>query len=150
MAKKQPRTRKMYKGTYVQKKKPGIKAKSGDSIRIGSKQVRNKPREFLSEVQKRKLNKLIKEYDINCSSDQLKEILSKNRQIKTGTKTELLNRVAEGKLLGALPNCPKCMGGRIKFDIKSGEYYCKGFMDDDVFKNCNYKTLTCDRNEWQD
>ncbi len=54
----------------------------------------------------------------------------------TGTKDELVERVADRKTLGSIPNCTKCGGGKLRFDMQSGEYYCKGFMEDTTFRFC--------------
>ena len=145
MAKKQPRTRKMYKGTYVKKKKPS--QKSPADIPHDKKRRPIPTREFLTKEQKNELAKCVKYYS-DYTMDQLKEILVRNRQAKTGNLTQLLNRCAEGKLFGGLPSCPKCKSGRLKFNVKNGEYTCTGYMEDEDLKNCVYKTTTAERNSW--
>jgi hypothetical protein len=35
----------------------------------------------------------------------------------TGTKDELVERVADRKTLGSIPNCTKCGGGKLRFDM---------------------------------
>jgi len=50
------------------------------------------------------------------SANQLKEILAKNKQSKNGTKAELAEKCADGKLLGQIPTCSACGGGRLRFD----------------------------------
>ena len=42
--------------------------------------------------------------------------MGKNRQAKVGNKSELAERCADGKLLGAIPTCSACGGGRLRFD----------------------------------
>ena len=42
------------------------------------------------------------------------DVLELNQQIKSGTKQELVERVVDGKLYGALPRCPSCGGGTLK------------------------------------
>jgi len=174
MTKRQPKS---YTGSYAQKKKPNSKAlkeikKAGKNgankgsvaapkkvitpktpapkkVAVPKKSAKQRAKEFLSNDQKKLLTKYIQEYS-SLNVNELKELLAKNRQVKTGSRGELLNRCAEAKLLGGLGNCPKCMGGRLKFNIKTGEYYCKGYMDDEVFKNCSYKAVTGERTKWEE
>lgn len=73
------------------------------------------------------------------SQNDLKEMCRKNDQKVTGTKKELIERVAEGKVLGKLPKCSKCGGGRLKYDIKKGQYNCPGYMEDTKFVHCHAK-----------
>lgn len=42
---------------------------------------------------------------------QLKDHLRANKQIMAGKKDELVERCADGELLGALPKCPRCLQG---------------------------------------
>lgn len=87
----------------------------------------------------------------NKTVEQLKAILKKNNQVSSGSKSDLVERCSQGKLLGALPNCPECFGGKLRFNIKTGEYKCPGFMDDTDFRSCSYKTFTgIQRNKWED
>lgn len=70
---------------------------------------------------------------------ELKRLLKANSQSTTGLKESLVQRVAEGYVLGAIPNCPKCYGGRPRYNISTGIYTCPGYMDDDTFVNCYFK-----------
>lgn len=70
-------------------------------------------------------------------NQELKNILMKNMQTRTGNKDDLVLKVADGIVLGRIPKCPKCFGGRPKFDYKAGTYYCSGYRDDEDFKNCH-------------
>jgi PADR1 (NUC008) domain len=83
---------------------------------------------------------------------ELKEICRKNGQKVTGTKPELIERVADGKLLGAIPKCPSCGGGRPKWDAKSATYKCPGYMEDSDFVNCHkkYSFAELPRTSWVD
>lgn len=86
------------------------------------------------------------------TNDQLKNALKKNEQSSTGNKKDLVAKVADGKVLGKIPRCPKCFGGRPKFDFKTGLYTCPGYRDDEDFKFCN-KKYTMDelpRETWTD
>lgn len=43
-------------------------------------------------------------------------MLAYNQQIQTGTKDEILERVADGWLLGSIPKCPQCEEGKMTFN----------------------------------
>ncbi len=73
------------------------------------------------------------------TNDQLKAILRANSQSMSGTKDVLVDRVADGEVLGAMPRCSKCGGGYLKWNNKKGEYWCNGYMDDTVWKFCHFK-----------
>ena len=109
--------------------------------------------EFLTKDQKKDLLRNVKFYT-HLSTDNLKELLAKNRQIKTGTRKELLDRCAEGRMMGGLKFCPKCKGGNLNFNQSTGEYFCRGFPDADdpkdmkKFKDCIYKSAFAERNKW--
>lgn len=73
------------------------------------------------------------------SNAELKEMLKKNDQTCTGTKDELIEKIADGKVLGKIPRCTHCFGGRLRFDFKTGIYNCPGYRDDTDFHNCQKK-----------
>ena len=83
---------------------------------------------------------------------ELKELCRKNGQKVTGLKPELIERVADGEVLGAIPKCSSCGGGRPRWNAKSGTYECPGYMEDDEFINCRRKFGIGDiiRTPWQD
>lgn len=58
-------------------------------------------------------------------------------QTMSGTKPELIEKIADGVILGVIPRCTNCFGGRPRFNIKTGTYYCPGYRDDEDFKNCH-------------
>lgn len=86
------------------------------------------------------------------TNNELKEMCRKNAQKVTGTKDELVERVADGKVLGSIPKCQSCGGGRPKWNAKSGTYRCPGYMEDSDFINCNksFSILDITRSPWQD
>ena len=43
-------------------------------------------------------------------------MLRNNFQSTTGTKDNIVDKCADGIVLGAIPRCPKCFGGRLKFN----------------------------------
>lgn len=46
------------------------------------------------------------------SNSQLKEMLKKNMQSMSGNKDEMIAKIADGIVLGRIPRCPSCFGGR--------------------------------------
>lgn len=93
--------------------------------------------------EKEKLYQEYYEKYVALTANELKEILriffcneDKNNQPKTGTKDTLAEMCADGKLLGRIPNCPKCAGGKLRFDLSKGTYKCPGYMEDTEFKHC--------------
>lgn len=104
---------------------------------------------FLSKDKKDELKRLVELFSLKNTND-LKDLLKKNNQKISGNKSELVERCSEGKLLGALPNCPKCFGGKLRFNIITGEYYCPGYMEDTTMINCNFKSYDIKRNGWLD
>lgn len=73
----------------------------------------------------------------SLSNEELKQICRKNDQKTTGTKAELMDRAADGRVLGRIPKCGACGGGRLRFNPKSGAYACPGYMEDDTFVHCS-------------
>ena len=155
-----------YKGVYKERKKKrdknvnedGISKQSitklqqkivneeffGNNIKKAKITKNEMVNDFLSPKQKIQLARNVKFYS-SYSDEELKELLTKNRQDKTGKRTDLLNRCAEGKLLGGLRKCPKCkLGGNLKFNLKKGTFYCNGTADE----KCNYKSSFAERNPW--
>jgi hypothetical protein len=49
-------------------------------------------------------------------NNELKAILKKNMQSMSGNKDELVVKIADGIILGRIPRCPSCFGGR--YDIR--------------------------------
>jgi len=81
---------------------------------------------------------------------QLKEILKMNDQIQSGKKSELINRVAEGKILGAIPRCPTCSDAFLSFNPATGIYACKGSYSDGAVKKCSFKSSDVVRRPWKE
>ena len=83
---------------------------------------------------------------------ELKDMCRQNQMKISGTKPELLERIADAKILGVIPKCPHCGGGRPKLDVKTMTYHCAGYRDDVDFVNC-HKTIAYSalpRTPWQD
>jgi len=115
--------------------KDGSKGKLPDQIKIN---------ENRKELGKLKMN-------------ELKEMLQTNGQKVSGTKKDLIERVADGKVYGALPRCPQCGGAVLKVKYKNkyghsgqGEWSCPGYYDDKTFKHCKYSSENETREPWKD
>lgn len=54
-------------------------------------------------------------------------------------------------VLGRIPRCPKCFGGRPKFNYKNGIYHCSGYRDDTDFINCHVEFTLAEikRDKWE-
>ena len=68
---------------------------------------------------------------------ELKDQCKKNGMKVSGNKTDLVERIADAKVLGVIPKCPSCAGGRPKLNPKTKIYFCTGYQEDTVFKNCH-------------
>jgi len=62
----------------------------------------------------------------------------------------MAERCADGKILGQIPVCQHCGGGKPRFNSKTGIYTCPGYMDDDEFRHCNASSNMDEvkRNPW--
>lgn len=78
----------------------------------------------------------------------LKDLCRLNKQVMSGTKSELVQRCAEGKVLGQTPICPFCGGGKLRYEIKTGMYRCPGYTDDDSYKPCVFQSGQVTRTAW--
>ena len=85
------------------------------------------------------------------SNQKLKDMLRSNLQSMSGNKDDLIYKCADGATLGQIPRCPKCFGGRPKWDYMKGTYHCSGYRDDEDFHNChsNFDKSELTRNTWQ-
>lgn len=83
--------------------------------------------------------KKYKEELASSKLEDLKSMCKKNHMKISGTKSELITRISDAKVLGVIPKCPECGGGRPKLDIKTKTYTCSGYLEDTVFKNCHKK-----------
>jgi len=72
----------------------------------------------------------IKEENQKKNLAQLKAMLKANNLPVSGTKPELLERVAENKTLGVLPVCNTCEKGKLKFNRRDGKITCSGYFDE--------------------
>mmetsp|Transcript_71495 Transcript_71495/g.155295 ORF Transcript_71495/g.155295 Transcript_71495/m.155295 type:complete len:290 (-) Transcript_71495:310-1179(-) len=82
---------------------------------------------------------------------QLQAELALNDQVRNGKKPELVQRVAEGRVLGSLPRCPRCKKGRIHWSRIGGWYNCPGYYDgeDRMQKRCYFRAQELKRGPWK-
>jgi hypothetical protein len=71
--------------------------------------------------------------NMNKTRAELQRLCALNDLPKSAGKEVLAERVADGILLGSIPKCPSCNGGRPRFNIFSGKYFCPGFIDGGYF-----------------
>lgn len=88
----------------------------------------------------------------NNALPKLKEMCRKNLMKVSGNKSDVIERIADAKILGVIPKCPACGGGRPKLDPKTMTYYCSGYLEDVIFINCHksFKYSDIVRSPWQD
>lgn len=123
-------------------------AKSGAGATAGKSAGKAAAGQKLTAAEKKSIQKAIEELS-EKNLEALKQMMRDNDQKVGGTKPELVQRAAEGKVLGAIPRCPLCSGGKPTFDIKTGLYTCKGFMDDDEWAPCSYSSGSLARIPWK-
>ena len=131
-----------------------LKEKTKKVFNSNEKQKKKKQQEkvgfSISQADEAKLKEFEEFFDSKNMAE-LKSILKNNNQVCSGTKSDLVERCSQGKLFGGLPNCSVCFGGKLRFNIKTGEYNCPGFMNDTEFSFCKFRaTNGIVRNPWQD
>lgn len=60
---------------------------------------------------------------------ELQKLCELNQMPKSAGKDVLAERVADCLLSGKIPKCQDCYGGRLRFNIFTGEYFCPGYID---------------------
>lgn len=83
-------------------------------------------------------------------TDELRDLLRQNHSRVSGNKKVLVERCAEGKLLGVLPLCKSCNKGYIHLDWKKKKYVCEGHMEHGRKEDCEGEVDQEDvvRREW--
>lgn len=86
------------------------------------------------------------------TAEVLKDALRKNQQSTSGSKLDLLTKVADGKVFGRTPRCSVCHKGHLKMDFSSGTYYCAGFHEGNTHWSCKSSFLhdAVQRQPWAD
>ena len=135
-AKKKTTKRKVAKKKVAKKKvaKKKVAKKKVAKKKVAKKATRRKVAAKPVDGTQRALKESLKAMKV----PELKERLRANDQIVTGTKSQLIDRVADGITNGALPRCPRCGLGRMRVS-KWGGFYCPGGYDDDEYVDCKYK-----------
>ena len=84
------------------------------------------------------------------STDELREICKLNEQKVSGSKLDLIERVADGRLLGSIPRCKTCSKAVLRFNPRNGEYSCPGYMNHSEYVSCTKKFEAKDitRGKW--
>jgi len=112
----------------------------------------------LRKAEKKRFHELVQDLQSLRVVD-LKAMLSHNAVIRTGNKADLIERVADCKMYGTYPRCPECGGGvlRVRYSPHKfghngqGIWHCKGYMEDDEFVRCNFRTTdTMERAKWRE
>ena len=77
--------------------------------------------------------------------------LQKNQQTRTGKKEDLVSRVAEGRVLGSLPPCPRCEHGQVHWSRLGGWFSCPGYFDKEKReqKRCYWRSQELKRKAWK-
>lgn len=112
---------------------------------------------FYDSKKTEKFEKLYKDL-INGTKVSLQKLCQLNQMPKSASKETLVERVADGLVSGAIPKCPECFGGRLRFNIYTGEYFCPGYIDgghfysdlgdDYIFCNRTFKFENIEREEF--
>jgi len=124
-----PKKKQQKKSSKAKEKKPRPKAPPQKTL---SKEVVDQ----LSEDQKKEL--------LGLKVNELRERLGNNKQLKSGVKEELQNRIADCIINGALPPCPKCEKTvRQAADPEIGYFCSVGFRG-----KCDWQSKTVDRIPW--
>eukprot|EP00070_Physeter_catodon_P036426 XP_028343320.1 poly [ADP-ribose] polymerase 1-like [Physeter catodon] len=81
----------------------------------------------------------------------LRSLLRMNNQKISGPKEELAHRVAECRVLGAIPKCPQCHVGFLRFDGSKKEYRCPGYVNEDgEYERCPFTCTDIKRLPWKE
>lgn len=91
-------------------------------------------------------------YDIyeTKTPDELRTELRNNQQKTTGSKKQLVERCAEGKVMGAMPLCAQCGKGYPVPDEKRKGFVCKGYREHGQWSRCGHFAKDLQRADWQD
>lgn len=111
------------------------KKKSKQTTTTATKKAKKSSKNWISAQKLQEIETAKEAFEV-MSATQLKDLLRKNGQKMAGTKDAIVQRVAEGSILGAVPQCPSCGGGKLDFNIATGSYKCPGYFDDTDFVRC--------------
>lgn len=144
-----PNKKKSTIATNKSKKNSQIKQKK--AVKTTVKEAGIKSTDFWTEKREKEFEEHLTKI-FGYKNEDLKNLLQKNGQSKSGNKIDLLTRVADGMMFGSIPFCSNCGGGRPKLDLLSGVYYCKGYMDDDKWQYCrkSFDFEEIKRDKWKE
>lgn len=49
---------------------------------------------------------------------------------------------------GKIPRCPKCFGGKLRYNSHKMIYYCPGSAEDGDYQKCNFRSKDVVREKW--
>jgi len=109
----------------------------------------------LTDVQKAK--ELAEELKVKTNKV-LSQMLRDNAQTVSGSKAELVARVADRILFGCIPECPQCgnnRGLKVKYleanHNGQGKWLHRGYFDDEgEFEPCGFRGTHVERYPWTD
>jgi hypothetical protein len=78
----------------------------------------------------------------------LKDMCKHNNMVQSGNKDELIEKIASSMVLGVIPKCPTCGGGRPKY--QNGFWFCEGYRDDTDWTDCCFVGTDITRVVWAD
>jgi len=123
--------------------------------RSNKKKKANTGKSKLTDIEKAK--ELAEELKVKTNKT-LSQMLRDNCQTVSGSKAELVARVADRMLFGCIPECPQCGNNRgLKVIYKEanhkgqGKWLHRGYFDDDgEFEPCGFQGTHVERFPWTD
>ena len=139
--------------SYYKEDLKKTKQEEKEALSRGEDPKRNKKKKTqkqgVSVAEKRKIAAQRKQLaSVNVKT--LQAALRRNAQKITGRRDELVERVAQGIVLGALPLCPLCGMGKLRFDLRTGVYSCPGFRDENNYHSCAFESTNVERTPWKE
>ncbi|CAB3982898.1 Poly [ADP-ribose] polymerase 1 [Paramuricea clavata] len=131
------------KGSAMEETK-GKQNKKLKEEKKGKTEEKKKEEEALK-AQSKRIWKIRDALKNECSSNDLKQMLSDNNQPDYGGESVLLDKCADGMAFGALKRCGECGGG--SFSYKNDGYYCHGNITE--WTKCTNVTKDPERTAWK-
>eukprot|EP00742_Colponemidia_sp_Colp-10_P013792 GILJ01015609.1.p1 GENE.GILJ01015609.1~~GILJ01015609.1.p1 ORF type:complete len:1033 (+),score=99.80 GILJ01015609.1:1-3099(+) len=103
-----------------------------------------------SDLEETHLLEMYREKLAHFTVPQLKAMLKLNDQVLGGTKDVLLDRVVDGMVNGALPRCPSCRLGHLRYNKLDEVYTCPGYHEGpEAGVKCGFTAKDIERNPWK-
>eukprot|EP00743_Colponemidia_sp_Colp-15_P009138 GILK01009970.1.p1 GENE.GILK01009970.1~~GILK01009970.1.p1 ORF type:complete len:1047 (+),score=116.75 GILK01009970.1:38-3142(+) len=103
-----------------------------------------------SDLDQTHLAEMYREKLAHFTIPQLKAMLKLNDQVLGGTKDVLLDRVVDGMVNGALPRCPSCRLGHLRYNKLDEVYTCPGYHEGpEAGVKCGFTAKDIERNPWK-